>query len=144
MIYLSVLVLHFIGLALGVGTSMAMLTLGALARNLPDAERGAFMQRVSPLRKHGSYGLALLILSGLSLFILRGPAQVMAWGGPAFHAKLTLVVVLCGLFGYLQVVAKKAREAGGSGPLVGRLFKLSVAMLVVSVAIVICAVIAFQ
>lgn len=143
MFYLSLLFLHFIGLALGVGTSLAMFTLGASTKDLPAEERAKFMLRASVLRKNGSYGLALLILSGVAMFVMRGPAQVMVWGGGAFHAKLTLVVILCGVFGYTQVVAKKVREAGG-GPLMGKLAKLSLTMLVLSLAIVLSAVIAFK
>jgi uncharacterized membrane protein len=142
-LYLSILFLHFIGLALGVGTSFAMLTLGAAGRDLGPEERTKFMLRVSALRKNGSYGLGLLILTGLAMLLLRGPAAVFAWGGGAFHLKLTLVVILCGFFGYVQVLTKKIREAGG-GPLMAKLPKLSLIMLGLSVAIVASAVAAFK
>jgi hypothetical protein len=142
-LYNVILFLHFIGLALGVGTTFATVTLGASARDLSPEERAKFMLRASVLRKNGSYGLLLLILSGIGLLVVRGPQAVFAWGGAAFHLKLTLVVILIGLFGYLQVVGKKVREAGG-GPLMARLPKLSLAMLVLSVAIVAAAVAAFQ
>ena len=143
MLYLFLLFLHFIGLALGVGTSFAMLTLGASTKDLPADERSKFMLRASELGKNGSIGLGLLILSGLALFIVRGPAAVMAWGGPALHVKLTLVVILIGFFGYLQVVMKKVRLAGG-GPLMAKLPKLGAIMLGLSVAIVLSAVLAFK
>ena len=143
MLYLSLLFLHFIGLALGVGTSFAMLTLGASTKDLPADERSKFMLRAGALRKNGSIGLGLLILSGLAMFILRGPAAVMAWGGPALHVKLTLVVILIGFFGYMQVVMKKVRLAGG-GPLMARLSKLGALMLALNVAIVLSAVLAFK
>jgi hypothetical protein len=142
-LYQSILFLHFIGLALGVGTSFATLTLGAAARDLSPEERSKFMLRASALRKNGSYGLALLILSGLALLILRGPKEVFAWGGGAFHLKLTLVVILCGFFGYTQSLAKKIRLAGG-GPLMAKLPKLSMIMLGLSVAIIAAAVVAFK
>jgi hypothetical protein len=142
-LYLSILFLHFLGLALGVGTSFAMLTLGAAARDLAPEDRTKFMLRVGALRKNGSYGLALLILTGLAMFIMRGPAAVFAWGGGAFHLKLTLVVILCGFFGYTQSLTKKIREAGG-GPLMAKLPKISLIMLVLSVAIVASAVAAFK
>ena len=80
MLYLSLLFLHFIGLALGLGTSFAMLTLGAAARELSPEERGKFMLRVGALRKNGSAGLGLLILSGLAMFILRGPLEMLRFG----------------------------------------------------------------
>ena len=143
MLYLFLLFLHFIGLALGVGTSFAMLTLGASTKDLPADERSKFMLRASAMGKNGSIGLGLLILSGLALFIVRGPAAVMAWGGPALHVKLTLVVILIGFFGYLQVVMKKVRLAGG-GPLMAKLPKLGAIMLGLSVAIVLSAVLAFK
>jgi uncharacterized membrane protein len=101
------------------------------------------MLRVGALRKNGSYGLGLLILSGLAIFIVRGPADVMRWGGGAFHLKLTLVVILIGLFGYSQVLTKKVRLAGG-GPLMSKLSTLGKIMLAVSIAIVASAVAAFK
>jgi uncharacterized membrane protein len=142
-LYPIILFLHFIGLALGVGTSFAMLTLGAASRELAPEERMKFMMRVSALRKNGSYGLALLILTGLAMFIMRGPSAVFAWGGGAFHLKLTLVVILCGFFGYMQVLTKKIREAGG-GPLMAKVPRISMIMLGLSVAIVASAVAAFK
>ena len=143
MLYQSILFLHFIGLALGVGTSFAMLTLGAATRDLAPEERSKFMLRASALRKNGSYGLGLLILSGLAMFLMRGPKEVFAWGGGAFHLKLTLVVILCGFFGYTQSLAKKIRLAGG-GPLMAKLPKLTMIMLALSVATVASAVAAFK
>ena len=143
MLYNVILFLHFIGLALGLGTSFATATLGAGTRDMSPEERTKFMLRASVLRKNGSYGLLLLILSGLAMFILRGPKAVFAWGGGAFHLKLTLVVILIGLFGYAQVLGKKVREAGG-GPLMAKLPKVSMAMLIVSVLIVGAAVAAFK
>ncbi|HYJ08285.1 MAG TPA: hypothetical protein VEX18_04735 [Polyangiaceae bacterium] len=144
MLYLSLLFLHFLGLALGVGTNLAMLTLGGAARELQPDERAKFMQRASALRKNGSFGLLLLILSGLGMLIVRGPMEVLRWGGGAFHAKLTLILILIGLFGYMQVLLKKVREAGGGGPLAAKLPKLSVGLLVLNLSIMACAVIAFK
>jgi uncharacterized membrane protein len=135
--------LHFIGLALGLGTSFALLSLGGAARELSPEERTKFLLRAGALRKNGSYGLGLLILTGLAMFIVRGPAEVMRWGGPAFHLKLTLVVILIGFFGYSQVLTKKIRLANG-GPLMAKLPTLGKIMLALSVAIVASAVAAFK
>ena len=143
MLYLSLLFLHFLGLALSVGSGFATLTLGAATRELPADERAKFMLRASALRKNGSAGLGLLLLSGVAMFLLRGPREVMAWGGPAFHVKLTLVVILIGFFGYMQVVFKKVRLAGG-GPLMARLPTLGRVMLGLSLLTMISAVIAFK
>lgn len=140
--YLLLLMLHFIGLALGVGASFALLTLRAAARDLDANERAKFMIRALRVAKNGSYGLLLLLVSGLGMFFMRGPGAVMAAGGPAFHAKLTLVVVLCGVVGYSQVLGKRAREAGG-GPALASLAKISSLILGLGIAIIIAAVLAF-
>ena len=139
----TLLILHFIGLALGVGTSFAMLTLGFAVAKLPPEERGPFMTRALVLSKNGSYGLLLLILSGLGILFYRGVGNVMQWGGGAFHAKLTLVLVLCGVVGYMQSLIRKLRNGGGP-EIMGRLRTLGRVGLVTSVAIVILAVIAFK
>jgi hypothetical protein len=141
--YLVLLMIHFLGLALGVGTSFAMLRLGMASRDLEPAERAKFMIRASAVSKNGGIGVGLLVLSGLGMLFMRGPASVFATGGPAFHVKLTLVVILAGVLGYSQVLTKRAREAGG-GPALAALPKVGAALLFLSVAIVVAAVIAFQ
>jgi uncharacterized membrane protein len=141
--YLVLLMLHFVGLALGVGASFALFTLRRASRELEPAERTKFTLRALSVSKNGSYGLLLLLVTGLGMFFMRGPGAVMAAGGPAFHAKLTLVVILCGVVGYSQALGKRAREAGG-GPALAKLPAVSSAILMLGVAIVIAAVIAFQ
>src|SRR3954471_8187859 len=141
--YLVLLMTHFVGLALGIGASFAAFTLRRAAAELEPAERTKFALRALAVSKNGSIGLTLLLLSGLGMFFMRGPGAVMAAGGPAFHAKLTLVVILCGVVGYSQALGKRAREAGG-GPALAKLPAVSTASLLLSVAIVIAAVLAFQ
>jgi uncharacterized membrane protein len=114
--------------------------------DMPPAERGAFMRRASVIGLNGSIGLALLLVSGVGLLLTRGVDVVMAWGGPAFHVKLTLVVILVGVFGYMQVLLRKARSsdqvaAAAAG---ARLNIISKVMLLLSVSIIVAAVLAFQ
>jgi uncharacterized membrane protein len=137
------LIVHFIGLALGVGTSFATLTLGPATRDMPPAERANFMRRASVISKNGSIGLLLLIVSGLGLMFGIGVEGVMIRGGAMFHAKLTLVVVLMGAVGYLQVLMRKSRTSDGAAaaarmPLVSRL------VLLLGLSIVVFAVLAFH
>jgi uncharacterized membrane protein len=141
--YLVLLMTHFIGLALGVGASFALFTLRGASAELAPAERTAFSLRALSVSKNGSVGLLLLLVSGLGMFFLRGPGAVLAAGGPPFHAKLTLVVILCGLVGYSQVLGKRAREASG-GPALSKLKTVGTAISLVGVAIIIAAVLAFQ
>ncbi|HEY5376601.1 MAG TPA: hypothetical protein VIK01_23130 [Polyangiaceae bacterium] len=141
--YLAIKMIHFIGLALGVGATFAALTLRRASVGLEQAEREKFLLRTMVLSKNGSYGLLVLLLSGLGMFFMRGPGAVMAAGGPAMHVKLTLVLVLCGLVGYSQALGKRAREARG-GPLLAKLHSVRLATLATALAIIVAAVIAFK
>ena len=143
MTYDILLILHFLGLALSVGAGLALLTLGLSTKDMTPEERGKFMMRASVLRKNGSYGLLLLIASGLGFIIERGWGSVAFRGGGLFHAKLTLVAIQVGLLGYSQVLAKKAREQGG-GQAMGKLMLLGRLMLAVGVLIIVLAVFAFH
>ena len=137
------LIIHFVGLALGVGTGFAVLTLGLATRGMPPAERGEFMRRSSVLGKNGSVGLLLLIVSGVGLMLGRGVDVVMAWGGPMFHIKLTLVVILIGAVGYLQVLMRKSRSADGAAA-AARMPMVSRIVLLLGLSIVVFAVLAFH
>jgi uncharacterized membrane protein len=141
--YLVLLMIHFLALAAGVGASFAMLTLGMASAGLEPAERRSFMLRAMAVSKNGGIGFLLLVLSGLGMFFMRGPASVMAAGGPAFHAKLTLVVIMAGVLGYSQVLRKRARQASDARAMAA-LPKVGIALLLLGVAIVVAAVIAFQ
>jgi uncharacterized membrane protein len=140
--YDLLLILHFLGLALGVGTSFAMLTLGLASQDLQGEERGKFFRRVAVLGKNGSIGFTLLILSGLGMLFDKGVSTVFAWGGGAFHAKLALVVVLAGCLGYSQVLAKRMRN--GDQAAMAALPKLGRVMLLLGVGTVTAAVLAFH
>ena len=153
--YTALLITHFLGLAIGLGSGFAQFTLALATRDLAPPERGQFMQRAAALGKNGSFGLLLLILSGIGMTTMRGWPATMQWGGGAFHAKLTLVALMIffqfmtngalmvGVFGYLQVLARRARREGG-GPAMALLPKVSRVMLSLGIAVVIAAVIAFE
>jgi uncharacterized membrane protein len=141
--YDVLLMLHFFGLALGVGAGLAMFTLGLGTKDLDPAERGKFMARAAIVRKNGSYGLLLLIASGLGFILDRGWGSVAFRGGGFFHAKLTFVVVMAGLLGYAQMLFKKARAPGGEA-LMGRLVLMNRLMIVTSLLIIVLAVLAFH
>jgi len=137
------LIIHFIGLAMGVGTSFAMMRLGIATQDLAPAERGQFFRRALAVAKNGSIGLGLLIVSGLCMLFTRGVGTVFASGGVAFHIKLTLVLILCGLLGYSQVKVKRFREKDDVAALAAAA-KLGPLMLITGLGIVICAVLAFH
>ena len=142
-VYLVLLFLHFIGLALGVGTGFASLTLGFATSDMSPEDRTKFVLRASALGKNGSIGLLLLLATGIGMMLVRGVGATMAWGGGAFHLKLTLTALFIGIFGYQQVLLKRAKREGG-GPVMARLRTLGQVMLLISVTIVVCAVVAFK
>ncbi len=135
------LILHFIGVALGVGTGFAMMTLGIASSDMTPAERGAFMRRASLVGVNGSIGLLLLTVSGVAIVLTYGLEAVRLWG-PTFHVKLTLVVILFGVFGYMQVLVRKFKS--GDAAAAARLPVVSKIMLLLSVLIVIFAVLTFH
>jgi len=136
------LVLHFLGLALAVGTGFAMMTLGMATADMAPADRGAFMRRALALSRNGSVGLLLLIVSGVGLLLSRGVDVVMAWGGGFFHAKLTVIVILIGVFGYMQVQIRKAKS--GDVAAMMRTAIIGRVMLLLGITIVILAVLSFH
>ena len=138
--YTTLLFLHFLGLALGVGSGFAQVTLGMAARDMAQPERVQFMMRALALGKNGSIGFLLLVLSGIGMMSMRGVTATLQWGGGAFHAKLTLIVLMIAVFGYLQVLVRRVRAAGG-GPGMARLPLVGRLMLLLGVATMICAVI---
>jgi uncharacterized membrane protein len=141
--YIALLILHFLGLAVGLGAGFAQLTLGLIGGAMPGSERNLFLLRALILSKNVAYGLVLLILSGLGMTAMRGFHATMQWGGGAFHAKLGFVVLTLIVFGYSQVVLRRTRQTGGGYGLI-QLRKITQLMLLLGVATVICAVIAFK
>ncbi|HEY3429029.1 MAG TPA: hypothetical protein VGK39_00040, partial [Cyclobacteriaceae bacterium] len=61
------LILHFIGLTMSLGTGFANLFLSFAAAKLEPAERGKFMANALILMRMGHTGLGLLLISGFYL-----------------------------------------------------------------------------
>ncbi len=137
------LIFHLIGLALGLGTSMAFLLLPSLVEGLTDEERKKFTNRFLRLGKSADIGLGVLIVTGLCLMAVTGFGAIMSVGGPWFHAKLTLVGILVLLVGFKHMTQAKMRRQPDA-PLMGRMMLLAHAMRWTTLAIVVCAVYAFH
>jgi len=136
------LVLHFLGLAMGLSVGLSGIVMAGLIEKSAPAER-AVLGRFPPMMSRvGSIGLALLWITGLSMYFLKWSdigLGNMPW---QFHLKLTLVVILSGLVGYLQSLQRRLRNGDASVmptmQLLGRISFLT------AIAIVICAVWAFN
>lgn len=108
----ALLVLHFLGLAMGFAAGFGhMVMAGLMAKATPD-ERRALAKFPPAIARVGDVGLVLLWLTGLTLVFQK-------WGGfgempGLFHAKLTTVVLMTLVIGFVHSQAKKV-AAGDAG-----------------------------
>ena len=132
------LFVHFIGLAMAVGTGFANLFLGMAASKLEPAERGKFMSNTMILTRMGHTGLGLLLLSG---FYLITPFWKILGEMPLLITKLCLVGLQVTLVSILTVMARKAK--GNPAALV-KLKPMGILIFLVGITIVVMAVLSFH
>ena len=134
------LITHFIGLAMGLGTSFAFMFLGIAASKMEKEEAVKFTLNVFALRNMGHIGLGLLFISG-------GYLMTPYWSSladmPTMMAKLVLFLVLGALLGILGSKSKKA-QAGDAETQLPKIRTLGQLSLLTSLAIVILAVYTFH
>lgn len=134
------LVLHILGLVLGVGAGMAMLRVRPIMAGANDEQRSVLFIVGQKLGGHGLVGLAILWITGPLLVWLEydGFGELNAW----FWVKIVLVVILSAAIGVGSKafrlmragdmsMAPRAKMAGKIGSAAG-------------VAIIFCAVFAFN
>lgn len=127
------LMLHFLGLAMGFGTSFANMVMTGLVTKAAPAEKAVLGRFPPAMLRVGDTGLVLLWVTGLILLYTRwGGFAVLPW---QFHAKITAVAILSGVIGYIHVLVRKARlgdaAAAARIPAVGK-----VAFLMATLALV--------
>jgi uncharacterized membrane protein len=136
----TMLILHFIGLTMGLGTSFAHAFLGMATAKMSPDEVTKFRMHSLVLSRMGHIGLALLIISGLYLII---PYWEMLPSSPLLILKLVLVVVLLLLIARIGSYAKKAK--GGDAELqLKKMEQLGKLTMMIGLAIVIIAVSVFH
>jgi uncharacterized membrane protein len=133
------LIVHFIGLSMGLGTSFAMFFLGRAAAKMPPADAGKFMMNASAVSKMGHIGLTLLFLSGGYLMT---PYWSILSSSPILMAKLTLFLALGALVGIMSAALRRAKS--GQPEQMLKVKKLGPVALITSVTIVILAVTQFH
>lgn len=103
------LILHFLGLAMGLGTSFAFMFLGMASTKMSEEEAKKFRMQTMSLSRMGHIGLALLLLSGFGLIgqYLDNIADM-----PLFIAKLVLAALLILIISLMTMEAKKAMATG--------------------------------
>lgn len=101
------LIIHFIGLAMGLGTSFGFMFLGMASSKLEKEESLKFQIRAMALSRMGHIGLTLLIISGLALMT---PYWSSILSTPLLLTKLILVLTLAALIGIITSIGKKANQ----------------------------------
>lgn len=100
------LIFHFIGLAMGIGTSFAFMFLGIASSKMNKAESQKFTLNSFAISRMGHIGLTLLLLSGI---FLMAPFWDKLPEMPLLILKLVLVFVLIFLIGMISINAKNAQ-----------------------------------
>ncbi|MHB1278568.1 MAG: hypothetical protein ACYC1Q_09220 [Bacteroidia bacterium] len=102
-----ILIIHFIGLAMGLGTSFGFMFLGIAASKMENTDRMKFQLNAMALSRMGHIGLTLLVISGIFLMT---PYWSVLPSSPVLIAKLMLVLVLGALIGIITSIGKKAAQ----------------------------------
>lgn len=134
------LITHFIGLTMALGTGFANLFLSIAAAKLEPVERGKFMSNALILIRMGHTGLGLLLLSG---FYLITPYWDVLEEMPALIAKLCFVGLLVILVSVITIIAKKAQRDNNPAMLI-KLKPFGMLNLFVGITIVVLAVLSFH
>ena len=108
------LILHFIGLTMGLGTSFAHAFLGIITSKMPADEATKFRLHSLVLSKMGHIGIAILIFSGLYLIT---PYWKILPSSPLLILKLVLVIILVLLIILINISSGKAKKADAAGQL---------------------------
>ncbi len=101
------LILHFIGLTMGLGTGFAHAFLGSVAAKMSNEEATKFRMHALVLSTMGHIGIGLLLISG---FYLITPYWKILSDMPLLMIKLALVLVLIVLIALINIAAKKAKQ----------------------------------
>lgn len=134
------LLIHFIGLAMAVGTGFANIFLGTVAAKLEPAERGSFMSKTTILVRMGQTGLGLLLISG---FYLATPFWKLLSDMPTLIAKLALVAILLVTVTITSLQVRRAKKENNPALLL-RLKPLGMLNFFLGIAIMILAVFTFH
>jgi len=136
----TMLILHFIGLALGLGTSFAHAFFDPLISKMEKEEATKFRLQVMILSKMGYAGITLLIVSGIYLILPYWPTLP---DNPLLIIKLILVFILCILILFIGRGTQKARQ-GNAAEHLNKIEPLGKLTLMISVIIIILAVSIFH
>lgn len=108
------LILHFIGLGMGLGTGFAHAFLGSAAAKMNPTDGTKFKLNTLVLSTMGHIGIGLLLISG---FYLITPYWKNLTDYPFLIGKLILVAALITLITLINIAAKKAKNGDAEAQL---------------------------
>ena len=131
------LVVHFLGLGMGVGTSIGFIFLGIASSKLEKDEAKKFTLNSFTLSRMGQIGMVLLILSGIYLIL---PYWGSLGSTPLLIAKLALVLILVVLLVALHMITEKIKKGDDARmrqiPGLGRIVLLLVITIIIFAVLV--------
>ena len=138
--YEALLILHFLGLAMGIGISFLMAGIGMRAARLAAADQ---IMSVT--------GAVAGVLSAVSLVLLWGSGLALVFsydglyqsGGWALSVKLVLVALLTLMVGLIHMETGRIRRGQNAKAAAARLERYGAIVLLLGVAVVVFAVLAF-
>ena len=137
------LILHFFGLAMGLSVSFSNMVMMSLITKASGPDKAVLSRFPPAMSRVGDIGLTLLWLSGLGMLFGRyGGLDGLAAFGWTLHVKLTAVVLLTALVGYMHSLMRKARE--GDAAAAAMLPKVGRAAFLLAVTAVVFAVVTFK
>jgi len=136
----AMLIVHFLGLAMGIGTSFGFFFLGIAGKKMEKEERKKFALNSFALSTMGHIGLTMLILSGLYLIT---PFWASLASRPLLIAKLILVLTLTVSVSFATVYAQRAKK-GDTLINLKKIAALGKVSLLSGMAIVVLAVLIFK
>jgi len=135
----AMLIIHFLGLAMGLGTSFGFLFLGMAGSKMEKEKGKQFALNTIAMGTMGHIGLALLIISGLYLI-------TPYWGNlasmPLLIAKLALVLTLTSAVVLTSIYSRRAKKKNAEANL-KKIKNLGKVSLLSGIAIVVLAVFIF-
>jgi uncharacterized membrane protein len=134
------LIVHFLGLAMGLGTSFAFLFLGRTRSKMDKEEGVKFAMNTNVLSTMGHIGLTMLIISGLYLMT---PFWQTLSARPLLITKLIFVLILT-ISVILAAVYFKRAKKGNTGANLKKVAFLGKVALFSAIGIVLLAVLNFH
>ena len=104
----TLLIVHFLGLAMGMASGFSNMVMAGVAAKATASEQAILARFPPAMSRVGVIGLALLWVSGFALVLTRYGTFAVLPG--TFHAKLTAVVLLTIVVAYLNVLMPKAQR----------------------------------